>query len=176
MARWRVDIRGKELQQLGTVDAPNAWEALARAVDPFDIRPALRSKTVVTKLEDDPKPSSLRELALSPATAIVGSAGKIKYPTTSAGGAESRKHVGTHTVAREPGRLKAWVTNAKSPGGDRAGRKPTEPGNSPGVWRSQSGDCASRTGPLAPRDRLAMKRGRSRVVLTGTFTIVRALD
>jgi hypothetical protein len=65
MARWRVDIRGKELQQLGTVDAPNAWEALARAVDPFDIRPALRSKTVVTKLEDDPKPSSLRELALS---------------------------------------------------------------------------------------------------------------
>ena len=29
MARWRVDIRGKELRNLGTVDAPNAWEALA---------------------------------------------------------------------------------------------------------------------------------------------------
>lgn len=60
MVRWRVDIRGKELQQLGTVDAPNAWEALAIALDLFDVRPALRSKTVVTKLEDDPKPSSLR--------------------------------------------------------------------------------------------------------------------
>ena len=33
MARWRVDIIGKELQNLGTVDAPNAWEALAKAVD-----------------------------------------------------------------------------------------------------------------------------------------------
>ena len=60
MVRWRVDIRGKELHQLGTVDAPNAWEALAKAVDLFDVRPALRSKTVVTQLEDDPKPSSLR--------------------------------------------------------------------------------------------------------------------
>jgi hypothetical protein len=59
MAKWRVDIRGKELQQLGTVDAPNAWEALAKAVDQFDIRPALRSKTVVTKL-DEPKPSARR--------------------------------------------------------------------------------------------------------------------
>jgi hypothetical protein len=58
MARWRVDIRGKELQPLGTVDAPNEWEALAKAVDLFDVRPALRSKTVVTKLEDDPKPSA----------------------------------------------------------------------------------------------------------------------
>ena len=60
MPRYRVDIRDKELRQLGTVDAPNAWEALARALDLFDVRPALRSKTVVTKLEDDPKPSSLR--------------------------------------------------------------------------------------------------------------------
>jgi hypothetical protein len=41
---------------------------------------------------------------------------------------------------------------------------------------AQSGDCASRTGPSAPRDRPAIERGRSRVVLTGTFTIVRALD
>ena len=34
--RWRVDIRGKESQNLGTVDAPNAWEALARAVELLD--------------------------------------------------------------------------------------------------------------------------------------------
>ena len=33
MPRYRVDIRGDELQNLGTVDAPNAWEALAKAVD-----------------------------------------------------------------------------------------------------------------------------------------------
>jgi len=39
--------------------APNEWEALAKAVDLFDIRPALRSKTVVTKVEE-PEPSSLR--------------------------------------------------------------------------------------------------------------------
>ena len=60
MPRYRVDIRGKELQQLGTVDAPNAWEALAKAVDLFDIRPALRSKTVVTKIEepDDGRPQN----------------------------------------------------------------------------------------------------------------------
>jgi hypothetical protein len=54
---WRVDIRNKELQNLGTVDAPNAWEALAKAVELFDIRLALRNKTVVTKL-DEPKPRS----------------------------------------------------------------------------------------------------------------------
>jgi hypothetical protein len=59
MPRWRVDIGGKELQNLGTVDAPNAREALARAVELFDIRPALRSKSAVTKL-DEPKPSSRR--------------------------------------------------------------------------------------------------------------------
>ena len=59
MPRWRVDIRGAELKNLGTVDATNAWEALARAVELFDIRPALRSKAVVTKL-DEPKPSSRR--------------------------------------------------------------------------------------------------------------------
>lgn len=59
MPRWRVDVEGTELKNLGTVDAPNAWEALARAIDLFDIRPALRSKTVVTKLEQT-KPSSRR--------------------------------------------------------------------------------------------------------------------
>ena len=59
MPRWRVDIKGKELQALGTVDAANASEALAKAVELFDIRPALRSKTVVTKL-DEPRPSSRR--------------------------------------------------------------------------------------------------------------------
>ncbi len=57
MPRWRVDIEGTELKNLGTVEAPNAWEALARAVDLFDIRPALRAKTVVTKVEESKPPS-----------------------------------------------------------------------------------------------------------------------
>jgi len=52
MPRWRVDIKSEELRNLGTVDAPNEWEALAKAIDVFDIRPALRSKPVVTKLEE----------------------------------------------------------------------------------------------------------------------------
>ena len=59
MATWRVDIRGNELKSLGTVDAPNAWEALAKAVELFDIRPALRSKIVVSKIEE-PNPSPRR--------------------------------------------------------------------------------------------------------------------
>jgi hypothetical protein len=46
MARWRVDIRGKELQNLGTIDASNAWEALAKPLSylisarPFVARPS----------------------------------------------------------------------------------------------------------------------------------------
>jgi hypothetical protein len=60
MPGWRVDIMGNEMKSLGTVDAPNEWEALLKAVDLFDVRPALRQKTTVTKLEDDPKPSDRR--------------------------------------------------------------------------------------------------------------------
>ena len=62
MARWRVDIIGKELQNLGTVDAPNAWEALAKAVDLFDIHPALRSKTVSRSLRNRSRPLSASSL------------------------------------------------------------------------------------------------------------------
>jgi hypothetical protein len=64
MARWRVDIIGKELQNLGTVDAPNAWEALAKAVDLFDIHPALRSKTVSRSLRNRSRPLSANSLSL----------------------------------------------------------------------------------------------------------------
>jgi hypothetical protein len=51
MARWLVDIIGKKLQHLGTVDADNEREALAQAIKRFDVRPALRSKIAVTKGE-----------------------------------------------------------------------------------------------------------------------------
>src|SRR6478736_5311595 len=44
MARWLVDIIGKKLQHVGTVDADNEREALAEAIKRFDVRPALRSK------------------------------------------------------------------------------------------------------------------------------------
>jgi hypothetical protein len=52
MARWHVDIIGKKLQHLGTIEAANEREALAEAIKHFDIRPALRSKIAVTKIGD----------------------------------------------------------------------------------------------------------------------------
>jgi hypothetical protein len=35
MARWLVDIIGKKLQHVGTVDADNEREALAEAIKPL---------------------------------------------------------------------------------------------------------------------------------------------
>ena len=56
MARWLVDIIGKKLQHVGTVDADNEREALAEAIKRFDVRPALRSKIVVTKVREIKNP------------------------------------------------------------------------------------------------------------------------
>ena len=52
MARWRVDIIGKKLQHVGTLDADNAREALAEPIRLFEVRPALRSKITVTKVKE----------------------------------------------------------------------------------------------------------------------------
>jgi 1,2-phenylacetyl-CoA epoxidase PaaB subunit len=52
MARWRVDIIGKKLQQLGSVEAPDEREALAEAIKHFKVRPALRRKLAVRKVKD----------------------------------------------------------------------------------------------------------------------------
>lgn len=52
MPRWRVDLIGKKLQHVGTVEAANEREALAEAIKVFDVRPALRSKLVVAKEKD----------------------------------------------------------------------------------------------------------------------------
>jgi 1,2-phenylacetyl-CoA epoxidase PaaB subunit len=52
MARWRVDIIGKKLQHVGTVDADNEQKALAEAIRVFNVRPALRSKITVTKVRE----------------------------------------------------------------------------------------------------------------------------
>ncbi len=52
MPRWSVDVIGKRLQHLGTVLADNQQKALEEAIKLFAVRPALRSKLVVTKLSD----------------------------------------------------------------------------------------------------------------------------
>jgi hypothetical protein len=52
VAHWRVDIIGKKLQHVGTVEAGNEREALAEAIKRFEIRPALRAKIAVTKVKE----------------------------------------------------------------------------------------------------------------------------
>jgi 1,2-phenylacetyl-CoA epoxidase PaaB subunit len=52
MARWRVDIIGKRLQHLGTVEASNEQKAVEIAIEELAVRPALRSKIVVTKVKE----------------------------------------------------------------------------------------------------------------------------
>jgi 1,2-phenylacetyl-CoA epoxidase PaaB subunit len=53
MTRWSVDIIGKHFQHPGTVLAENERKALEEAIKQFAIRPALRSKIVVTKVVDN---------------------------------------------------------------------------------------------------------------------------
>ena len=50
LPRWRVDYRGKRAQHLGTVAAPDARSAIAKAATLFHIAPALRNKLVVTQI------------------------------------------------------------------------------------------------------------------------------
>jgi hypothetical protein len=49
MPLWRVDYIGKELQHLGTVEAPDEKAAIAEAAAQFNITPARRIKIVVTR-------------------------------------------------------------------------------------------------------------------------------
>jgi hypothetical protein len=51
MARYSIDIIGKVPQHLGTVVAENQLKALEKAIEQFAIRPALRSKIAVTKVQ-----------------------------------------------------------------------------------------------------------------------------
>jgi len=51
MPRWRVDIRRKNAEQLGIVAAPNAKEALARAVTFFRIDQSQHNKLTITKVD-----------------------------------------------------------------------------------------------------------------------------
>jgi 1,2-phenylacetyl-CoA epoxidase PaaB subunit len=56
MARWSVDVIGKRLQHLGTVEADDGREALQEAIKRFAVRPALRSKLAVTKVKESKSP------------------------------------------------------------------------------------------------------------------------
>jgi 1,2-phenylacetyl-CoA epoxidase PaaB subunit len=53
VARYSIDIIGKHLQHLGTVEAPDERRALEEAIKKFAVRPALRSKIAVTKVADN---------------------------------------------------------------------------------------------------------------------------
>jgi hypothetical protein len=50
MARWRVDIMGKVLATLGSVEAPDEKSAIAKAAKEFHIPPARLNRLVVTRI------------------------------------------------------------------------------------------------------------------------------
>ena len=50
MTRWRVDLIGKKLQHVGTIEARTEQEAIEEVVALFRIAPALRDKLVATKV------------------------------------------------------------------------------------------------------------------------------
>jgi hypothetical protein len=52
MPRWRVDIIGKNLQHVGTVEAANEREANEAAFKALSLEPALRNKLTATKVKE----------------------------------------------------------------------------------------------------------------------------
>jgi hypothetical protein len=54
MPRWRVDIMGKVLATLGSVEAPDEESAIA-APKEFHITPARRNKIAVARIEEAPR-------------------------------------------------------------------------------------------------------------------------
>jgi hypothetical protein len=48
MARWRIDLLGKTLRHVGTIEALTAEQAIDEAA--FRIEPAVRDKLVATKV------------------------------------------------------------------------------------------------------------------------------
>jgi hypothetical protein len=51
MPRWRVDYLGKKDSHLGTVEAADEREAVAKAAEMFHIRPTRRFKLLVELVE-----------------------------------------------------------------------------------------------------------------------------
>jgi hypothetical protein len=52
MPRWRIDLIGKRLQHVGTVEAATWTDAVEAAVKELGVDPALRDKLVVTKVPE----------------------------------------------------------------------------------------------------------------------------
>jgi hypothetical protein len=52
MPRWRVDLMGKKLQHVGTVEAANEKAAIEIAIKELRIDPVLRFKLMVTKVKE----------------------------------------------------------------------------------------------------------------------------
>jgi hypothetical protein len=50
MASWRVDIIRKRAEHLGTVEAPNASEAILEAIKRFEIPPERQNRIIVEKV------------------------------------------------------------------------------------------------------------------------------
>ena len=50
MPRWRVDIVRKCAEHLGTVEAPNASEAVLEAIKHFEIPPERQNRITVQKI------------------------------------------------------------------------------------------------------------------------------
>jgi hypothetical protein len=55
MPRWRVNYLGRNLQNLGTVEASDEKSAIEEAVKMFNITPARRSKLMVTMTKAETK-------------------------------------------------------------------------------------------------------------------------
>jgi hypothetical protein len=53
MARWRVDIIRKHAEHLGTVEAPNASEAILEAIKSFEIPPEQQNRIAVEKMTEN---------------------------------------------------------------------------------------------------------------------------
>jgi hypothetical protein len=50
MARWRVDLIRKRAEHLGTVTAKTEKDAIAVAIERFEIEPARQNRIAVTKI------------------------------------------------------------------------------------------------------------------------------
>ena len=52
MPRWRIDLIGKKLQQVGTIEARTELEAIEEAAQLFRIAPAVRDKLIATTVKE----------------------------------------------------------------------------------------------------------------------------
>jgi hypothetical protein len=52
MPRWRIDLIGKKLQHVGTIEADNEKQAIEGAAKLFNLDAGRRSKLVATKISE----------------------------------------------------------------------------------------------------------------------------